>query len=60
MLSLIGVLQHVEAIASSKQSYVKKLFQRIFISEFTDKCKFACLNAVTESQISNDSNALLR
>jgi len=60
MPSLVGVLQHVEAVGSSKQSYVKKLFQRIFISEFTDKYKFMSLNSVTDTQISNDSGALLR
>ena len=60
MPSLVGVLQHVEAVGSSKQSYVKKLFQRIFVSEFTDKYKFMCLNSVTDTQISNDSGALLR
>ena len=60
MPSLIGVLQHIEAISSSKQSYVKKLFQRIFVSEFTDKYKFTYLNQSTDTQITADSNALLR
>jgi len=39
---------------------VKKLFQRIFVSEFTDKFKFMNLNAVTSSQVNSDANALLR
>ena len=60
MPSLIGVLQHLENISSSKQSQVKKLFQRMHTSEFTDKYKFLMLNNVNESQMSNDSNALLR
>ena len=49
MPTLIGVLQHLEHISSSKQSQVKKLFQRMFVSEFTDKFKFLMLNAVTDS-----------
>jgi len=60
MPSLIGTLQHLEHISSSKQSQVKKLFQRMFTSEFTDKYKFMMLNAVTDSQQSMDSNAILR
>lgn len=60
MPCLMGVLQHVEDISSSKQSQVKKLFQRIFVSEFTDRHKFMSLNAVTEHQANGDSNALLR
>ena len=50
MPSLIGALQHLEHISSSKQSQVKKLFQRMFTSEFTDKYKFMMLNSVTDSQ----------
>ena len=60
MPSLIGVLQHLEHISSSKHSYVKKLFQRIFESEFTEKYKFMQLNKSSESLLSSDSNALLR
>ena len=60
MPSLIGVLQHIEAISSTKQSQVKKLFQRIFTSEFTDKYKFMNLNEITEASLNADSNALLR
>jgi len=60
MPSLIGVLQHLEAISSSKQAYVKKLFTRIFELEFTSKYKFSFMNESTETQINNDSNALLR
>ena len=60
MPSLIGVLQHIEAISSTKQSQVKKLFQRIFTSEFTDKYRFMSMNEVTETTLNNDANALLR
>lgn len=60
MPSLVGVLQHVECVSSSKQSQVKKLFQRMFVSEFTDKYRFHALNSVTESQQATDSNAILR
>lgn len=60
MPSLIGVLHHLEHISSSKQSFVKKMFQRIFTSEFTDKHKFMHLSRSTETQATNDSNALLR
>ena len=60
MPCLLGVLQHVESISSSKQSQVKKLFQRIFTSEFTDKHRFMNLNTVTDHQANSDSNALLR
>ena len=60
MPSLIGVLQHVEYISSSKQSQVKKLFQRMFTSEFTDKYKFMMLNNVNDNQNASDSNAVLR
>ena len=57
---MVGVLQHLEDISSSKHSYVKKLFQRIFESEFTDKYKFHTLNRSTDTTLSNDANALLR
>lgn len=60
MPSLIGVLHHLEHISSSKQSFVKKMFQRIFISEFTDRHKFMHLSKATETQDKNDSSALLR
>ena len=60
MPTLLGVLQHVECIPSNKQSYVKKLFGRFFFAEFTEKYKFMCLNNVTDNQITNDANALLR
>ena len=60
MPSLVGVLQHLEHISSSKHSQVKKLFQRMFVSEFTDKYRFLTLNGVTETQLSNDSSAILR
>lgn len=56
MLSLIGVLQHLEHISSSKQSQVKKLFARIFTSEFTDRYKFMTLNGVTAHQKNADSH----
>ena len=49
MPTLLGVLQHVEAIASSKQNYVKKLFSRFFFAEFTEKYKFMTLNNVSDS-----------
>lgn len=49
MPSLVGVLQHLEQISSSKHSQVKKLFQRMFVSEFTDKYRFLTLNGVTET-----------
>lgn len=60
MPSLIGVLQHLEHISSVKQPQVKKLFSRIFTSEFTDKYKFMYVNNTTETQAANDTNALLR
>lgn len=60
MPSLIGVLQHIEHVSSSKHSQVKKLFQRIFESEFTDNYKFMHLNKSSDSLLNSDSNALLR
>jgi len=39
---------------------VKKLFTRIYTSEFTDKYKFMYLNNTTESQSNSDTNAILR
>lgn len=60
MPQMIGVLQHIEFISSSKHSYVKKLFNRIFESEFTDKYKFMTLNKSSETLLSSDSNAMLR
>lgn len=57
MVSLIGVLQHLEHTSSKKQPQIKKLFQRYFFSEFTDRHKFMCVNALN---IDNDVNALLR
>jgi len=44
MPTMIGCLQHMEHLSSSKHSYVKRLFQRIFESEFTDKYKFMTMN----------------
>ena len=32
----------------------------MFVSEFTDNYKFMMLNGVTDGQLSNDSNAILR
>lgn len=58
--SLLGVLQHIEHQSSSKHSQVKKLFQRIFESEFTDKCKFMSINKSSDQLLQTDSNALLR
>lgn len=60
LTNLIGVLQHIEHVSSSKHSMVKKLFQRIFESEFTDKYKFMSLNRSTDTLCYNDANALLR
>jgi hypothetical protein len=60
MPSMIGVLQHIEHLSTSKHSMVKKLFTRIFESEFTDKYKFMTLNRSSETLLSSDSNALLR
>jgi hypothetical protein len=60
MPSLIGVLQHLENISSIKQPQVKKLFQRIFTSEFTDKYKFMYQNNTTSTQSATDANAILR
>lgn len=60
MPSLIGVLQHIEHISSIKHSYVKKLFTRIFTSEFTDNYKFMPLNKSSDIIQNTDSNALLR
>ena len=60
MPSLIGVLQHIENISSIKHSYVKKLFTRIFTSEFTDNYKFMPLNKSSDIIQNTDSNALLR
>ena len=42
--SLIGVLQHLEQVASKKQPQIKKLFTRYFVSEFTDRHKFMSVN----------------
>ena len=55
--SLIGVLQHLEKISSKKQPQIKRLFLRYFVSEFTDKHKFMCVNALNDT---TDINALLR
>ena len=54
---LIGVLQHLEKVSSKKQPQIKKLFQRYFTSEFTDRHKFMNVNLVNAS---TDMNALLR
>ena len=56
-MSLIGVLQHIEDVSSKRQSQVKRLFQRYFISEFTDKHRFMSVNAMAGD---TDVNALLR
>jgi len=57
MVSLIGVLQHLEFASSKRQPQIKKLFKRYFDSEFTDKHKFLNVNALT---LQPDINALLR
>lgn len=56
-MSLIGVLQHVEDVSSKRQPQVKRLFQRYFTSEFTDKHRFMSVNAMSGD---TDVNALLR
>ena len=57
MVSLIGVLQHLEFASSKKQPQIKKLFNRYFESEFTDKHRFMTVNAL---HCDSDINALLR
>jgi len=57
MATLIGVLQHLEKASSKRQPQIKRLFLRYFVSEFTDKHKFMCVNALNSS---TDVNALLR
>ena len=57
MTSLIGILQHLEGASSKRQPQIKKLFERYFVSEFTDQHKFMHLNELT---INNDINAVLR
>jgi len=57
MVSLIGVLQHLEYASSKKQPQIKKLFNRYFESEFTDKHRFMTVNAL---HCDSDINALLR
>jgi hypothetical protein len=57
MVSLIGVLQHLEFASSKKQPQIKKLFNRYFESEFTDKHRFMTVNAL---HCDSDVNALLR
>lgn len=56
-MSLIGVLQHVEDVSSKRQPQVKRLFQRYFVSEFTDKHRFMTVNTMSGD---TDINALLR
>jgi len=55
--SLIGVLQHLEQVSSKKQPQIKRLFQRYFTSEFTDRHKFMNVNLANAQ---TDINALLR
>ena len=57
VMSLIGVLQHLECATSKRQPFIKKLFQRYFVGEFTTRHKFACINEVS---LQTDVNALLR
>jgi hypothetical protein len=47
----------LETASSKKQSEIKRLFMRYFISEFTDNHKFMSVNAFNSS---TDINALLR
>ena len=44
LVSLIGVLQHLETMSSKRQPQIKRLFLRYFTSEFTDRHKFVCVN----------------
>ena len=55
--ALIGVLQHLEVISSKRQPQIKRLFERYFVSEFTDKHKFMNVNLANTQ---TDFNALLR
>mmetsp|Transcript_12923 Transcript_12923/g.21871 ORF Transcript_12923/g.21871 Transcript_12923/m.21871 type:complete len:373 (-) Transcript_12923:1496-2614(-) len=57
LMSLIGVLQHLEKTSSKRQSQVKRLFLRYFESEFTSKHKFLTVNSLN---LKPDINALLR
>lgn len=57
MTSLIGILQHLECVSSKRQSQIKKLFERYFVSEFTDQHKFMYVNDLTKNI---DINAVLR
>ena len=57
MPALIGVLQHLEKVSSKRQPEIKRLFQRYFSSEFTDKYRFMNVNL---SNADVDVNALLR
>jgi hypothetical protein len=55
--ALIGVLQHLEKVSSKRQPQIKRLFQRYFTSEFTDRHKFMNVNLINGQ---TDINALLR
>lgn len=57
MVSMIGVLQHLELASSKRQPQIKRLFMRYFTSEFTDKHKLMTVNSLNEK---TDINALLR
>jgi pre-rRNA-processing protein TSR1 len=57
MTSLIGILQHLEFSSSKRQPQIKKLFERYFVTEFTDQHKFMHVN---ELNLNNDINAILR
>lgn len=56
----VGVLQHLEEIPKKKQNEVRKLFNRYFVSELSEKDKFHALSAEDNSQVKSEYKLFLR
>lgn len=56
----IGILQHLESIHQKKRNQIKKLFQRYFVSEFSDEYKFHVIDGSTQRLLSSSYKNLVR
>ena len=56
----IGVLQHIEKINPKKRNMIKKLFQRYFVSEFSDEYKFHVIDGTSEGLLDSSYKNLVR
>lgn len=58
--SSIGILEHIESIPAKKRNMIKKLFNRYFVSEFSDDYKFHTIDASTQGLLDSSYKNLIR